>query len=96
MPAYIAGTPENEVTPSSANARSASAGSKRGTKSTRLPWWSAVPSTAPSPKMWLIGSGHQTCAPDPCGRCTVSEAATKVRLSCVSMTPFGVPVVPVV
>ena len=37
MAANIEGTPENAVTPSSAKARSASAGSKRGTKSTLLP-----------------------------------------------------------
>ncbi len=49
-----------------------------------------------SSKVWWSGSTLSTRSPRPSGNSGASDATSAVRLSCDSITPLGVPVVPLV
>ncbi len=49
-----------------------------------------------SSKVWCNGSTLSTRSLCPSGNSGASEAMSDVRLKCESITPFGVPVVPLV
>ncbi len=92
---YIVGTPMNSVTLSSAIIRSASAPSKRGSRSRQAP--PATPAFIEQvwPKEWNSGSPPKITSSVPMSNSVSTVVRTLVRmLSWLSSAPLGRPVVP--
>ena len=94
---YIVGTPSRIVTWSRAMISSAFTGSKRGISVRHAPWAMEALSPHVCPNEWNSGSAPRTTSSS---ETSISVFAVtlqfRIRFSCVSSAPFGVPVVPLV
>ena len=90
------GTTDTTCTPSSAIRRQKVVVWKRRSSTLLAPTESGVTSVTTRPFTWWIGSTHcrRDAASKPCQR--AMQSASTSRFCCVSSTPFGAPVVPLV
>ena len=90
----IAGTPNIVVTRCAAMSASARPGSKARCRMMSPPFWNVTSVVTLRPPMWKIGAGVSVTS-----FCSTSKACSALmlfhqKLPCVSMAPFGRPVVP--
>ena len=91
---YIVGTPANVVTLSRSMSSSALPGSKRGSSVISPRARTATFITEFMPNTWNSGSVASATVSGPASTSSRAVSAPAARLACVSVAPFGVPVVP--
>ena len=91
---YIVGTPAKEVTLSRSISSSALPGSKRGSSVSSPRARIAMFITEFMPNTWNSGSVASPTVSGPASTRSRAVSAPVARFACVSVAPFGVPVVP--
>jgi hypothetical protein len=90
----IVGTPANTVAPSRSISSSSLSGAKRGSRVNSAPLTSAAFMTLFMPNTWKSGNVATVTSSGPMSTSSRAVEAPAARVACVSVAPFGVPVVP--
>ena len=93
--ACICGTAGSTVAPA-ANASSTSPAENRGASRSSAPAIRPASIIEVRPNTWVIGSTPRMMSCGPSSRIRADELPPNIRFAWVSITPLGVPVVPVV